>query len=213
MKSIPLLLIVILLIPSITCGDVSSFADCPPIYDPGTYPCKFQVSGWSYAVETSGVGTRNDGNGMIQKFILGLEGKDYIGGIQFIAHHDDILLILSISDGDAGAGKVVLLDGESLSTKWSTHIPGFNLSQGLIEGGYLYQAAIGFVSKVDLSNGQFVWEHDGLYNRRQDSFNAFETPEISGGNVVFKESVHSGMNYKQPRTIVVNIDTGKIDVR
>lgn len=213
MKPIHFLIIVFLFAPSIALGAVSSFADCPPRYDAGAYPCEFQLSGWNYAVEASGIGTRTDRTGNIQNFILGLEEMDFIEGVQFFAHHDDVLLVLSITGGDGGFGRVMLLDGTSLLSKWSAHIPGFNLSQGLIEGEYLYQAAIGFVSKIDLSSGQFVWEHDGLYDVKQYSFNAFNTPEISGDNVVFKEAIPSGVNYNTPRTIVVNNDTGKIDVR
>ena len=76
-----------------------------------------------------------------------------------------------------------------------------------MEGRYAYLTAIGFVGKVDLTSGAYVWRHDKLY-RRDGAFNSFELPEIQGDKVLFRESVDVGQ--RQPEVIRVRKSSGKI---
>jgi hypothetical protein len=92
--------------------------------------------------------------------------------------------------------------------KWKRPIPGFNIGQGLIDGDYAYVTCIGFIAKVNLKNGAFMWRHDNLYQRGSGAFNSFELPEVDGNVVIFREST----DYlpKKKATIRVQRDTGKI---
>lgn len=207
------LLVVVLFFPGTLLCATTHHADCPPPYDVFKRPCHFNVLGWNFVIAAHGAGIRSKTNGISEKFALKIKANAYIENIQFSEYQGDILFILSVSDGDSGAGTVMLIDGVSLSPKWSVHIPGFNLSQGTIDSGFLYQAAIGFVSKIDLSNGRFIWEHKNLYDHERFSFNAFETPKLTGEYVIFKEIIQPGVKYKTPRIISVNNETGKINIK
>ena len=122
------------------------------------------------------------------------------------------MLVYEVGDGDTGGGFVVRVDVGSLATKWAVCVPGFNLSVGAIEGRFLYQSAIGFVSKLDLEEGVYSWKHDGLYEPNRLSFNAFEPPLIREGEVIFVETKTSAASYKQPRRIIVTKSNGAITI-
>jgi hypothetical protein len=187
-------------------------ADCPPPYDVFQRACKFKVSGWHYEIDAHGKGVRSRAIGVTAKFAIELYPKYYIEGIQFAEYDGDLLLVYSVSDGEAGGGIVTRLDGVSLSPKWSVPIDGFNLSPGIVERGFLYQAAFGFVSKLDLSNGHFAWKHGRLYDRKRYSFNAFEAPEVQEDQVLFRERVDPGAKYKAPRVIRVEKQSGRLSI-
>ena len=92
-------------------------------------------------------------NGSNESFTVPVESHSHIEGIRYASFNGDIILIYGVSDWESGSSIAVRLDGKSLSIKWKLSIPGFNLSDGIIEDIYLYQAAIGFVSKINLEKG------------------------------------------------------------
>jgi hypothetical protein len=136
------------------------------------------------------------------------------GRIDFLFYgqvDDDLVLVYEVSDGETTGGTIVRLLPLSLRAKWRLNLPSFNLSVGTFEGSRLYQAAFGFVAAVDLDRGTYVWSHQGLYDPRRYSFNAFERPEVNTTDVVFRERLSSA-GKGPPRIIRVAKNSGKIQL-
>jgi hypothetical protein len=176
-----------------------------PEYLPSSF--EFSPSGYKYRISSSGRGRRT-GSGIIPRsFNLRLDKGDSLErSIYHAGYQGDILLLCEVSDGDGGAGFITRLDGQTLRMKWKRWIPAFNTGQGLIENYFAYVTAHGFVGKVNLKSGAFVWKHDNLF-RDGDTFNVFEPPRIEGEAVLFKENTI----YNPPaKTIKVHKQSGKI---
>ena len=82
------------------------------------------------------------------------------------------------------------------------------VGQGLMDNDNAYVTAIGFVGKVSLESGAYLWRRKGLYRQSSSAFNSFAVPELEGNTVVFRESQH----YLRKKVAVLRVDrkTGKI---
>jgi hypothetical protein len=146
----------------------------------------FSLAGCRYRITNDGRGQRFSGRSPSTPFNLKLRAGDHLEAVSYAEYAGDLLLICEVCDYESGAGLVMRLDGRTLRAKWAAAIPGFNLGPGLIEGRFIYLTATGFVAKLDLRSGAYVWRRDGL-SREPDSFNAFERPRVVGSVVLFKE--------------------------
>src|SRR5688572_1875944 len=163
---------------------------------------EFSRSNYKYTVSRYGRGKRESGDTAAHSFDLRLDKHDYLARVIYHAEYqDDLLLIYEVTDGESGAGFITRLDGRTLKTKWKRMIPAFSVGQGLIEAKFAYVTAIGFVGKVDLDSGVFIWRHNNLYREADGAFNSFELPKISGNTVVFTESE----NYLKKKAAVIRV--------
>ena len=152
---------------------------------------EFSTNGYRYHISHQGKGRKTSSDETAQSFNLRLDKHYYLtGALYYEEDKGDLLLIGEVSDEDYGSGFIVRIDGRSLKTKWKQIIPGFNVGQGLIDANNAYVTAIGFVGKVSLESGSFLWRHKNLYRRDNSAFNSFETPQVDGDAVVFRESSH-----------------------
>lgn len=110
-----------------------------------------------------------------------------------------------LTDEEAGWGTVVSYDQSTLSARWRLHIPDFNIGQSLVEGNFAYVTGVGFIAKLDMRKGRFVWQQQGLYQRKI-SFESFLLPQLEGNTVVFTSERGQG----DRRVIRVNKLTGRI---
>lgn len=166
--------------------------------------CNFEFGGNQFDITEKGRGKRNS-----TVFQLPKRPNEILSRVvYFAAQKNDLILLYEISAGGEGAGYIARFDGKTLKLKWKANISGFNVGKGLIENNFAYLTAIGFVGKINLLTGKYVWKHDNLYdwNRKKGAFNSFELPELEGGNVVFMEK----NVYNQTNIVVVNKMTGKI---
>ena len=167
-------------------------------YDPTQF--EFSHANDNYTIFSSGRGLRKR-SGKTRSFKLQLSPSSHLTReIYHIEYQGDLLLICEETDEMYGGGFIVRLDGRTLKTKWRRYIQGFNVGQGLIGGKHAYVTGIGFVGKVDLSSGRYVWQHRGLY--KEDRFNSFELPEVHGETVIFRELPH----YIRKKQAVVKVD-------
>jgi len=171
----------------------------------------FSIGEDKYEINKNGHGKKMKGNNSVDNFRFSIEDADYIDRVIYFAEYkNDLLLVGELSFGLDGGGFIICLDGKTLKTKWRTAIPSFNVAQGLIEDNSAYLAAVGFISKINLETGKYIWKHDGLYRKYDESgaFNVFLTPQIKDDLIIFKEddTLNRGFNHQ----IQVDKSSGKI---
>jgi hypothetical protein len=168
---------------------------------------EFERAGYHYRVASNGAGRRTKGDAA-RLFNLRLEGADWIERVYFGEYDDNVVLVCEVSDGESGAGFVARLEQPSMRALWKTDFEFFNVGQPLRDGPHLYLTGIGFVAKLDLRTGLYVWRHRRLYGRAgAGTFNSFEPPEISGDAVLFREKATGGA---APKTLRVGRKSGKV---
>lgn len=189
------------------------FEKATPIPEPppGVYAepdaFEFEQSGYRYRVAANGAGRRTKGDA-VRRFNLRLAGGDRITRLYFSGHEGNVLLVGEVSDGESGAGFVARLEQPSMRALWKAELPAFNVGPPLREGPHLYLTAVGFVAKLDLETGQFVWRNGRLYGRGgRGTFNSFVRPEVGGGAVLFREVPADS---RPAKTLRVDRKTGKI---
>jgi len=179
----------------------------------GSAAFEFEAGGFSYHIAANGNGRRTKGN-KTRRFNLRFDGPDFMEGLRFAVYEGDLLFACELNDGEAAGGLVVRLEQPSMRALWRQPVPTFNLGEPLREGHNLYLTGLGFVARLDLRTGEYVWQHDAL-TKDVDAprggvslgdFNSFETPELAGETVLFRERPV----YNRRRTLVVNKKTGEI---
>lgn len=172
---------------------------------------EFSTSGYHYKVLNSGKGIKKDGKIPPRSFNLRLDKEEVIERVLYYAEFEgDLLLTCETRSGDAGAGFIARLNGNTLALKWKRHIPAFNVGRGLVEGNYAYLTAMGFIAKVDLITGRYTWQHDNLYRSSDGAFNSFELPEIKNNKVVFRESPREAPSGRKQEMLLLDEKSGKI---
>jgi outer membrane protein assembly factor BamB len=181
----------------------------------GGYPelFTFAIGDDEYTVSIDGKGLRSGKSGpalFSLPMTLPLLGVESVieNPIGYTVYKGNILLIYeAIVYGSTSEGFVILLDAESLSTVWYSVIPAFNVGLPLFYNDYLYVTGIGFVGKLDLKNGAYVWKHEGLYDNKTQDFNSFKIPIAQDGRIVFQ-----GVNpvSASSKRVEVNDRTGEI---
>ncbi|MDQ3130350.1 MAG: hypothetical protein M3Q99_06270 [Acidobacteriota bacterium] len=171
----------------------------------------FSIGKDKYEINKSGRGKRMKENSSVSTFRFSIEDADYIDRIIYFAEYkNDLLLVGELSFGLDGGGFIIRLDGKTLKTKWRTDISALNIAQGLIEDNATYLAGVGFVSKISLETGKYIWKHDDLYRKYKESgaFNVFEIPKIEQNIITFTENQDM---YKRPQNIIkFNKTDGKV---
>ncbi len=129
---------------------------------------------------------------------------DYIENLTYYGYDQYLLIIYQIASEEHGGGVVALLNPTDGAFVWSKKIPGFNLNAGPVEGDAMYVTAIGFVGRIDLNQGEFVWHHEGLF-QQNGSFSSFKAPRIQGDTIIFSEE---DLMKTRLKALVLNKNTG-----
>lgn len=134
--------------------------------------------------------------------------------VQSVMHADclgDLFLLYHVTDLDVGSGMAVRLGGPSLSMKWQTEIQAFNLGEPLQHGKFLYLTATGWVGKLNVETGEFVWQIKDLFGA-QGVYTSFEKPVLKDSMVIFSEDKSNlGPRRTLPlQALKVDDATGKI---
>lgn len=117
---------------------------------------------------------------------------------------DDLLLVYEVAYGRSSRAYVARLNREKRFIRWTTPVPATNLGPGLIEDNCAYLTAQGFLAKLDLESGKYLWQQTNLEKQYGAMFLEFSLPEINGANVAFYER---GSN---SRVLELEKTTGKI---
>jgi len=126
----------------------------------------------------------------------------------FLDYKNDLIIYYSATDYESGSSFIEAFDRITNRRKWENDIYGFNLTDPIVVGNITYVAAIGFIGKLNLDNGKYIWKYDDLYE--QTKFDAFGSIEISGDKVSFIQSQWV-KETRQPGRIIVNDKTGEIE--
>jgi hypothetical protein len=169
--------------------------------------CTWASGGVSYTISSHGRLTARAGDTLLGATSLVVPANYVVESISAGSVGSDLLLIYLVTDSEGLGTIVARLDARSLKKRWTLHVREFNPSQTL-DGNDLYLAGVGFVSRIDLVTGRFVWKLSGLYGREDFSFNSFEPPILSGPDVIFLE--HQSSESQRPnKRITVDRATGK----
>lgn len=172
-------------------------------------PCLFSTEGVQYDLTPQGRLHKSAPGGSDSTLQLPFTGVT-VDRVSFARYGQDLILICGLDDGESGAGLIVRLDPK-LTVMWHLQFPTFNLSTGALEDHFLYQAGFGAIAKVDLERGVFLWKHEGLYDRKLRTFNAFREPEMGEMEVVFREKIEP-KETRSARSIHVNKITGQMQI-
>jgi hypothetical protein len=132
--------------------------------------------------------------------------EGFIEKLAFMEYEGNLLLLTELTDHDAGWGKIYSLNPQNFGLKWKAHISAFNIGEALIERKYAYITALGFVAKINLRNGRYIWRNNNLY-QRDKAFNHFAQPQIKGQQVIFRSD---GYVVDTHKSILVDKISGKI---
>lgn len=168
----------------------------------------FSKDASQYSISVSGKGSRTGGESR-RAFDLQLQKDERLARtLYFAQYQSDLVLVCEVTDGDNGSGFIARLDGSTLRMKWKQGFAAFNVGQGLLDGDYAYITGIGFIAKVNLQSGAFMWGHQNLYRPGSGEFNSFDLPEVSGNVVIFRES----LDYLPKKKAVIRVEreSGKI---
>lgn len=172
-----------------------------------------------YELTSNGHGKRTDNERRVTDFRLPLRDTEVVdNSLYFTKYKTDLLILYGTSVAGSGAGYLVRFDVLTLKPKWNADIIGSNISQGLVENQFAYLGSNGFVAKIDLDTGKYVWKHDDLYRKynKDAAFNTLETPEIREDTVIFTEKQDNlplnsiVLDKKSGKIIKVNIGIGKV---
>ncbi|MDQ3917769.1 MAG: hypothetical protein M3348_04775 [Acidobacteriota bacterium] len=165
---------------------------------------EFGLSDFSYHVSANGNG-RREGGGLVRRFNLRLDGGEEISRVYFSKYAGDLLLVCGVADG-GGRAFVVRLEQPSMRARWKQRVPAYNFAAAR-EGDALYVAASGFVGRLNLATGAYLWKHDRPTPDGPPLFESFEQPEVRGDTVSFREAAAAG---RPAKTLLVNKKTGKL---
>ena len=166
---------------------------------------EFGLSDFSYRVSANGNGRRERG-GLVRRFNLRLDSGEEISRVYFSKYAGDLLLVCEVADGDGGRAFVVRLEQPSMRARWKQRVPAYNVAAAR-EGDALYVAASGFVGRLNLATGAYLWKHDRLTLDGPPLFESFEQPEVRGDTVSFREAAVAG---RPAQTLLLNKKTGKL---
>ena len=123
-------------------------------------------------------------------------------------YKNDLIIYYVETDYDLSSSLIECYDIETAKMKWKNRICGFNMTTPIVIDSLTYIATIGFVGKLNLNNGKYLWKHDDLYDSTR--FDSFDLITIEGENICFTSKKY-GYIYDRSGKVIVNDKSGKIE--
>jgi len=163
---------------------VTAQAKCDDLVDGPASKCTLSFSDVAITVSGTGDLVATAGTAVTRAKVPFDEGNlDNV--VYYTSYQGDLLLLFDVSNGETGWGGVARLRGPDFNAVWHVKIPAFNIGPATLEGPSLYVSGIGFIARVDVDRGRYVWQHEGLYDRRDQAFNSFDAPVVTPAEVFF----------------------------
>jgi hypothetical protein len=142
---------------------------------------------------------------------LEVESGFSVEKLLFTPYLDDLMLAYTVSDGEYKVSNVSRIDGQTLEPVWNAIVPAFNMGVPAIQEQHIYVTSIGFIGKINVETGEYVWKHDELWQRNDGGYNSFALPIFDGEQVIFEEHPDAGAFYGRPaKRIIVDLISGEI---
>lgn len=123
---------------------------------------------------------------------------------------DILYLFYTETDFEGATSRLEKIHLTSRKRILTAEIPGFNLGLPYILDNYAYVTAIGTAGKLNLDNGQYVYQYSELYDHKKYSFNSFDS-------IVFKDDLtiflSPNLNGKRVDSLIVNEKSNKHTIR
>ena len=142
-----------------------------------------------------------DRSGRLKNLRINLEPGFFVERIRYADYDSQLLLLVDASDNETGNASLIHSTRDG-NVNWQTTIRAFNTADPTVVNRMAYVSGIGFVGKIDLSNGRMMWEHDDLYESEGSVFNSFRPAELVGDTVFFEDAAQ-----KEPRRMIRVLDS------
>lgn len=167
----------------------------------------------SWGVERDGFSLSSDGLlspnvASRPKLKLPLDKGAWIELLQVQRYGKDLLLAFQTDNGEEGRGYICRISWPNNAIQWCRDIPGFNIhvSSGMDS---VYIGAIGFMGRLDPSNGRYIWQNEGLYEK-DHSLNILCLTKEGETTVEFNASSGGKGAKSEIEQISLDRQTGKI---
>ncbi len=118
---------------------------------------------------------------------------------------DTLLIFYTETDHDGATSRFEKINLNSRQRILTAEIYGFNLGLPYLVDNFAYVTTIGVVGKLNIDNGQYVYQFSDLYDHKRYSFNSFDT-------ILFKDSLtmflSKNRNGNRVDSVIVNEKTG-----
>jgi hypothetical protein len=123
---------------------------------------------------------------------------------------ETLVIFYTESDGEDATSRVEKINLNTGKRIWKSEILGFNLGIPYIINNFAYVTTIGHIGKLNMTNGNYVYRFDGLYDYRKQSFNGFDTITFKKNLTFF---ISKNWYSKRIDSIIVNEKTGHKRIR
>ena len=153
----------------------------------------------NYAIRHDGHGESWAPNTMRKNFDLRMGGAGRLERLYFVEYESDVVLEYEVTDQRGDWGYVLRMDQKTQRYKWITPLSANNLGPGLVAGNDFYFSASGFLAKLDMQTGAFVWQQPQLEHEW-----AFGLPTLKGETLIFQDEGELS------RRVEVDKNTGRL---
>lgn len=123
---------------------------------------------------------------------------------------DTLLIFYTETDHEGATSRFEKINLKSRQRILKTEIQGFNLGLPYIIDNFAYVTTIGAVGKLNLYNGQYMYQYFDLYDDKKYSFNSFDTIVFNDSLTMFLSENRNG---KRTDSLIVNEKTGDITMK
>jgi hypothetical protein len=125
-------------------------------------------------------------------------------------YKDDLIVYYTENSAGDAASFVESINRETKINNWKLYAYAFNLGQPVIENNVAYVSTLGFVGKIDLDYGTYLWKNEELYNN-EIKFNQCDSIIFDNDNVIFiADNIIYGNDNEFVDSLIVDDKTGKI---
>lgn len=160
--------------------------------------------------DCSGLKRKKDRFYKISARDLSISEDEYILQVFYANFEDDLILVFFKSNDESGNIIVCRIDFLKPLVKWKTELPSMNPSNGIIEDQFLFQAGVGFISKINLDSGLCDWRQGEIKDPGTGDYFEFRTVSLKEHIVAFFLDDEENESKKDKKGIDVNKKNGKI---
>ncbi|SMC84139.1 hypothetical protein [Moheibacter sediminis] len=166
------------------------------------------LNNYEFIVYPTGEIDQKEKSKLIAKYKLQSELTIEKAYLQF--YKDNLIVYYTENAAGDAASFVESINRKTQINNWKLYAYAFNLGQPVIENNAVYISTLGFVGKVDLDNGKYLWKNEELYSD-EIKFNQCDSIIFNDNDVIFiADNTIYGNHNEFVDSIIVNDKTGKI---